>query len=133
MTDLILKLKKYQLYKTEVFALINLGIGRDKKGPATGQGGEAQPEANGEAAEGEDEEKGDEKEELVKEEEENGEEEEEEAQNNVDLMLFELIVEDSDERFPGDKGQQQISEILGILRDTIATHEKTNGNATNGA
>lgn len=123
-----MKLKPFGLTKTEVFELVNLGIGV----------GEASSAANGDAggedlngdSNGVDDHDEDDKPHVKREgpgdeangeaeDEEAGDAEEEGAESSLDRMLFGLVVEEADERFSGDEGEQRITEVLGIIKETI--------------
>lgn len=106
------KLRRAGLTKTEALMLINLGIGTPRP---TGQ--QVPAETNGE---------GDEEEAAA------GEEQPEPD----DRQLLSLVVEELEERYPGEEGEAQIDTILQIMRDAFdqakASGAVQNGTAVNG-
>lgn len=101
MPELVRRLKPFDLTKTEVLNLINLGVGL--RAP--------QPSAEEKSDDGED-----------------GNEEDTEMAR--DVQFFKVTVEESDERFPGDEGEERIQEAVTIIRKTIQSVASING--TNG-
>jgi hypothetical protein len=99
MRQLLLQLKKYELTKTEVFTLINLGLGLDQQPQSVAANGHSETEPNGDVKDEADE--------------------EETQESDLSKSLFRLIVEESEERFAGDEGEEQIDEILSIIKASI--------------
>lgn len=129
MEDLVQKLKKYELTKTEVFSLISLGVGLHEATPPTAIEAEAtgQDNANGDNLTRDQPGTGDGGQDEVE------VEDEEPAETGLNRMLFGLIVEESDERFAGDEGEQRITEILEILKGASEATVKGDGeHVTNG-
>ena len=107
MRDLQLKLQKYELTKTEVLSLINLGIGLQVSQSQDATAEQVNGEVNGDATTNGDG--------IKHEEGENEEEEAEEgAESGLNQLLFSLVVEEADERFAGEVGDAQIDEILRV-------------------
>ena len=96
--DLVKKLKPYELSKAEVLNLINMGIG--VRVPSQ----QNQEEIDGEA---EDEE----------------EQPDEEAEMSRDVQFFKVAVEEAEERFPGEDGEERIKEMVSILKHTIKSKQ----------
>jgi len=97
MTDLIKKLRPYGLTKTEVMNLINLGVGAQTDEQADQADGDMKTE--------------------------------EEAESEGDLALvrdelrFRVVVEESEERFADELGEEKIREVIDILRHTIKSKD----------
>lgn len=102
MPELVKRLRPFELTKTEVLNLINLGIGMR----APQQSNEVKSE------DGEDENDGD-------------------TEMARDVQFFKVTIEETDERFPGDEGEERIREAVTIIRGTIQSVAAVNG--TNGA
>lgn len=105
MPELVKKLKPFDLMKVEVLNLINVGIGVRATQP--------QGDANNE----------------------DEDEPDQEAEISRDIQFFKVIVEEADERFPGEEGEERIREVISIMRDTTNTSEnadKMNGVELNG-
>lgn len=94
--DLIKQFKPYELTKTEVMNLINMGIGVR----VSQQQNEEQVKGD---AEGEEE----------------PDQPDEEAEISRDVQFFKVVVEEADERFPGDDGEETIRKIVSIMKETI--------------
>ncbi|KIW65945.1 hypothetical protein PV04_08158 [Phialophora macrospora] len=128
------KLRTFGLSKTEAFMMINLGVG-------LARGYEQQPFMNGDqdnvntvsssiesaAANENAGTSGDE-------EQPNPEgQEDEAAYQPSDLELLSCVVEELDDRFPGDEGQEQIQKIVQTIREEYeraqSKHASTNGDA----
>lgn len=102
--------------------LINLGVGLPRnQSSKPGVNDESAAASNGE------------EEEAAGEEEE--EEEEEEAQEPDDRSLLSLVIEEVEDRFPGEQGEAKIDRILETMRTEYdrahAAHAAANGGATN--
>lgn len=91
-------MKPYELTKAEVLNLINMGIG--VRVPSQ----QNQEEVDGEA---EDEE----------------EQPDEEAEMSRDVQFFKVAVEEAEERFPGEDGEERIKEMVSILKHTIRSKQ----------
>lgn len=89
MATLVRRLKGFELTKTEVLNLVDVGVGRRK------------------TSEGQTVESGEE------------EELSEEERVARDVLVFKCVVEEVDLRFAGDSGGERIKEIIEIFRDTI--------------
>lgn len=104
------KLRSFGVTKTEALVLINLGIGLPRN-----QSPPKEAETNGES-------------------EEPDEEAAEDAQEEPDdRQLLSLVIEEVDDRFPGDEGEDKIQKILETMRaefDRASAKATTNG--TNG-
>lgn len=87
--DLVRKLKPFELTKTEVMNLVNMGLGVRV------------------AAQTEDDEEPD-----------------EETVMGRDIQFFRVAVEESDERFADDEGEERIREIIGIMRECMEGKEE---------
>lgn len=106
MPELIRKLKPYDLTKTEVLNLVNVGIGM--------RATQLQAETENE----------------VKDEEDEDAAPDEEAEVARDVQFFKVCVEEADERFPGEEGEEQMREVVMIMKSVIRLAEGVNG--TNG-
>lgn len=102
MPELVKKLKPYDLTKTEVLNMINLGIGM--RAP--------QQSAEVKSEDGEDE-------------------NEEDTEMARDVQFFKVTVEETEERFPGDEGEERIREVVMTIREMVQPMAAVNG--TNGA
>lgn len=107
--DLIKRLKPYKLTKAEVVMILNLGVGVNS--PETGEA---------EVAEGEDAANGDDQMEVDQQNGhvngDSGEEGEAEEEDQGALALFESVVEERESRLT----DEQVSEILGIIREVLS-------------
>lgn len=81
--------------------LINLGVGRQRSGSQQTNSGAAAPSVNGDG-DGE----------------EPDEEMAEEEPEQDDRQLLSLVIEEFDERFPGDEGAAMIDDILHIMKES---------------
>jgi len=54
--------------------------------------------------------------------EEEQEEPDEEAEMSRDVQFFKVAVEEAEERFPGDQGEERIREVVGIMKRTIRSN-----------
>lgn len=86
---MVKRLKPYELTKTEVLNLINLGVGARTTTPGTQQDGEEAEEVD------------------------------EEALTSRDVAFFKVAVEEAEERFAGDEGEARILEAVGIMREVL--------------
>lgn len=101
MPELVKKLKPFDLTKTEVLNMINLGVGI--------RGSQQQAEIKSEDGEdGADD----------------------EAEMARDIQFFKVAVEEADDRFPGDEGEERMREAVMIMKETVKGVETVNG--TNG-
>ena len=91
-TVLIKKLKPYELTKTEVMNLINMGVGL--RTPA--QQGQVNGETNGESGEPD-----------------------EDVEMARDVQFFKVAVEEAEERFSDDVGEERIREVVAIMKECI--------------
>lgn len=97
MPELIRRLNPYDLTKTEVMNLINLGVGAPSNmQPAN--------DVNAEA---------------------DAEETEEDSALARDELRFRVAVEEVDERFPGETGEERIREVIELMRETIKFADST--------
>ena len=114
--NVVPKLRRIGLTKTEAIMVINLGIGTPRTATLSESVEETAP-VNGD-------------------EEENGERAEEEQHEPDDRQLLSLVVEELEERYPGEKGEAQIDKILQIMKDAfdlaMASTADRNGTTTNG-
>jgi hypothetical protein len=97
--------------------LINLGVGAQRNGSQPKGADAALPSVNGDG-------------------EELGEDAAEEEQEQDDRQLLSLVVEELEERFPGEEGEAIIDNILQIMKDAYDNVKASNGDqhgaATNG-
>lgn len=97
--------------------LVNLGVGTPRNGNQPKVADAALPSVNGDG-------------------EEFGEDAAEEEQEQDDHQLLSLVVEELEERFPGEEGEAMIDNILQILKDAYDQVQASNGDqhevATNG-
>lgn len=104
--------------KTEALTIINLGIGTPRKTP------QEEPVEEAASVNG----AGEQSEEAM--------EEEEVSHEPDDRQLLSLVVEELEERYPGDEGEAQIDKILQIMRDAFdqakASTTEQNGTMVNG-
>lgn len=131
MNEVVKRLRELGLTKTEVYSIINLGIGLPR--PASAVNGEAEGmdvEGEGEASTADDEvvahitvptEDGDGSTDAIIEDDTDGRE------------LLRLVVDSLDERFPGDEGEEKILAMLKVLRDCIALPSVNGTNGDNEA
>lgn len=103
------KLRRLGLTKTEALMLINLGVGTQRSGSQQATSGAA-PSVNGDGKE-------------------HDEEMAEEEPEGDDRQLLSLVVEELEERFPGDEGSAVIDNIVQIMKDSYETARTTNGAA----
>lgn len=101
MPDLVKRLKPFDLTKTEVLNVVNVGIGM--RAP--------QQSAEVKSEDGED-----------------GVDEDTEMAR--DVQFFKVTVEEVEERFPGDEGEERIREAVAIIREMVLPETTVNG--TNG-
>ncbi|EXJ82853.1 hypothetical protein A1O3_06668 [Capronia epimyces CBS 606.96] len=109
------KLRAFGLTKTEVFMLINLGVGLPRN-QISRPGADAE---NGEAAEADEEDAAD------------------EVQEPDDRQLLSIVIEELEDRFPGEEGEAKVEKILETMRTEFdraqaVASEKANANAKNG-
>ena len=115
--NVVPKLRAFGLTKTEAFMLVNLGIGLPRK-----QNPQAAADTDASLANGELEE--------IK-----GEQADEEGQESDDRQLLSLVIEELEERFPGEQGEAKAEQILQTMKtefDRARAHTKANSD-TNGA
>lgn len=127
MTEVVKRLRQLGLTKTEVFSIINLGIGLPRPQPAiNGEAEGMEVDEQGEEAADNDEhepvahiavEEGEEGADAVVEEDSGG------------RQLLQVVVDSLDERFSGDEGEETIQAVLKVLRDCI---NLPSTNSTNG-
>lgn len=55
----------------------------------------------------------------------------EEAEMARDVQFFKVAVEEAEDRFPGDEGEERMREAVMIMKETVNSVEAVNG--TNGA
>lgn len=104
------KLRAFSLTKTEVFMLINLGVGL----PRTQYSQPAAGAANG--ADGDEE-----------------QEEAEEVQEPDDRQLLSIVIEELEERFSGEEGEAKVEKILETMRAEFdKAQASANGDGVNG-
>lgn len=133
--DVVPKLRRLGLTKTEALMLVNLGIGIPKKLlPQTSIAASEEPEA--EPTNGADDE-AHEEETVVKEEGDEDEEmEEADPHSSYDRQMIPVLVEELEDRFPGGESESKIEEILQTLRNSYnlvtAADAGKNGAGTNG-
>ncbi|KEF61447.1 uncharacterized protein A1O9_03013 [Exophiala aquamarina CBS 119918] len=96
--NVVPRLRRVGLTKTEALMLINLGVGAHRNGSQQKAGDAAPPSFNGNG-------------------EELGEEAAEVEQEQDDRQLLSLVVEELEERFPGEEGEAMIDSILQIIKD----------------
>lgn len=106
--DVVPKLRRVGLTKTEALMLINLGVGAQSNGNQQKAGDAAPPSVNGNG-------------------EELGEEAAEEEQEQDDRQLLSLVVEELEERFPGEEGETMVDKILQIMKDAYQEVPPSNG------
>lgn len=94
--ELIRRLKPYELTKTEVMNLVNMGLGVRGANQQEGDDGEEEPD----------------------------EEELAETAMARDIQFFRVVVEESDERFEGDEGEERIREVIGVVKDCMGAKEE---------
>lgn len=85
----MVRLKSYELTKTEVMNLVNMGLGVRV---GTQQEDEEEPD--------------------------------EETVMARDIQFFRVVVEESEERFPEDEGEERIREIIGIMKECMGEKEE---------
>ncbi|ETI25632.1 hypothetical protein G647_02406 [Cladophialophora carrionii CBS 160.54] len=132
---LVPKLRTFGLSKTEAFMMVNLGVG-------LARGYEQQPSANGgrdgdmKAVSGTAESTSGNENAGTSGDEEQHEpvgEGDEAAYQPSDMELLSCVIEEFEDRFPGDEGQEQIQKIVQLIRDEYQSaqtkHAATNGDA----
>lgn len=92
-SELVKKLKAYGLTKTEALNLINIGVGMR---PA-----------------GQDQVNGDDEQEVGP---------DDEAEMARDVQFFKVVVEEADERFPGDDGDERVRDIISTMKNCVLGH-----------
>ncbi len=115
-SNVVRRLRKYDLTKTEALTLINLGLGLPRLQPAN-----ANLETNGNVTEGVE----------VKDESGEASNTKEGGDPTSETMmspgavepnfraLADCVIEDIGERFPGDEGEEKIEQILSVLEECI--------------
>lgn len=98
MPELVKKLRPFDLTKTEVLNMINVGIGMR----ASQQSTEVKSEDGEEGAE-------------------------EEAEMARDVQFFKVTVEEAEERFPGDEGEERVREAVMIMKESVRSAAAVNG------
>lgn len=93
------KLKPYELTKAEVLNLINMGIG------VRVQSQQNQEEDDGDEEDGQ-------------------EQPDEETEMSRYVQFFKVAVEEAEERFPGEDGEERIKEMINIMKDTIKSKDE---------
>lgn len=83
------RLKPYEVTKTEVMNLVNMGLGT-----------------------------------RVTNQQDDEEEPDEETIMARDIQFFRVVVEESDERFADDEGEERIKEIIGIMKECMGVKEE---------
>ncbi|KAK5106824.1 hypothetical protein LTS08_000947 [Lithohypha guttulata] len=92
-SELVKKLKAYGLTKTEALNLINIGVGMRPSG---------QDQVNG-----------DDEQEVGP---------DDEAEMARDVQFFKVVVEEADERFPGDDGDERIRDVIITMKSCVSGH-----------
>lgn len=87
--ELVRRLKPYEVTKTEVMNLVNMGLGT-----------------------------------RVTNQQDDEEEPDEETIMARDIQFFRVVVEESDERFADDEGEERIKEIIGIMKECMGVKEE---------
>ncbi|RVX67674.1 hypothetical protein B0A52_07797 [Exophiala mesophila] len=126
--NVVPKLRRLGLTKPEALMLVNLGIGTPKsllpQGSAPGEDAETDV-VNGDDAEN-----------LTNEEPADEEMEDADPHTSYDRQLVPILVEEFEERFPGDQSEQTVEEILNTIRESydqaMASTTTRNGSGTNG-
>jgi hypothetical protein len=111
------KLRAFGLAKTEVFTILNLGIGLPKaQQQQDNTSGEAEVNGDGD---------------VPADDEEQAQPAEETSEGTPDVDLLSCAVHNLYERFPGDEGQEQIQKIIDTMKEeyeqALAKEAHTNG------
>ncbi|KAK5065256.1 hypothetical protein LTR84_001094 [Exophiala bonariae] len=106
--SIVPKLRRLGLTKTEALMLINLGVGTQRSGSQQLNSGAAAPSVNGDGMA-------------------HDEDMAEEEPEQDDRQLLSLVIEELDERFPGDEGSAKIDNILQVMKDSYNTARTING------
>ncbi|KAH0832593.1 hypothetical protein AYO21_06014 [Fonsecaea monophora] len=127
--NVVPRLRAFGLTKTEAFVLINLGLGlpRGQQLRQTTDGDEQAERVNGEGDGDEDDGGGDADVNGV----DGTAEGDEEPQEPDDRQFLSLVIEELEERFPGEEGEAKIQQILETMREEYnrahAANASTNG------
>ncbi|EXJ56372.1 uncharacterized protein A1O5_12639 [Cladophialophora psammophila CBS 110553] len=129
--NVVPRLRAFGLTKTEALMLINLGLGLPR-GQQQQQAADDNAQMEGVTGEGDDV---DDDDDAAAADETNGQrtaEGEEEPLDPDDRQFLSLVVEELEERFPGEEGEAQIQKILETMREEYnrahAMHASSNGN-----
>ncbi|KIX03218.1 uncharacterized protein Z518_06770 [Rhinocladiella mackenziei CBS 650.93] len=111
------KLRAFGLTKTEALMLINLGVGLPRNQYSQAAAAETETGAtNGDVEEG------------------NEEAAAQEVQEPDDRQLLSLVIEELEERFPGEQGEAKMEKILQTMKAEFdRAHAATNGHGTKGS
>ena len=114
--NVVPKLRAFGLTKTEAFMLVNLGVGLPRNLNTQASADTDTAAANGELGEA------------------NGDQAAEEVQESDDRQLLSLVIEELEERLPGEQGEAKVEKILQTMKTEFdRAQARTNPNGTNGA